>query len=154
MIDDRYVVVDFDDDYKTFEFISEGPKGRFKKTVQYLETTTPGIYNLGFGDKNEVTNEIDDLVVTNNGDSQKVLATVVKTLFVFTDRYPNAMIMATGSTLARTRLYRMGITNNLLLIEKDFHVFGMKGNDWVKFEKNGPYEAFLVMRKKINKFDI
>jgi hypothetical protein len=154
MIDDRYVVVDFDDDYKTFEFVSEGPKGRFKKAVQYLETTTAGIYNLGFGDRNELTNEIDDLVVTNNGDSQKVLATVVKTLFVFTDHYPDAWIMATGSTLARTRLYRMGITNNLLLIEKDFHVFGLKGNSWVKFEKNGPYEAFLVMRKKINKFDI
>src|SRR5215216_3669282 len=119
MIDDRYVVVDFVDDYRTFEFVSEGPKGQFKKTVQYIETATAGIYNLGFGVKDELTNEIDDLVVTNNGDSKKILATVVKTLFVFTDHYPDALVMATGSTLARTRLYRMGITNNLLLIEKD-----------------------------------
>lgn len=154
MIEDRYVVVDFVDDYKTFEFISEGPNGQFRKTVQYLETETAGIYNLGFGVKNELTNEIDDLIVTNNGDSKKILATVVKTLFVFTDHYPDALVMATGSTLARTRLYRMGITNNLLLIERDFQVYGYKDNEWVKFEKNEPYDAFLVMRKKINKFDI
>ena len=48
----------------------------------------------------------------------------------------------------------MGITNNLLLIEKDFFVFGFKEDKWAKFEKNGPYDAFLVMRKKINKFGI
>jgi hypothetical protein len=48
----------------------------------------------------------------------------------------------------------MGITNNLLLIEKDFHVFGYRNNEFVEFEKNGPYEAFLVKRKKINKFNI
>jgi hypothetical protein len=154
MIDDRYVVVDFVDDYKTFEFISEGPNGQFRKTVQYIETATTGLYNLGFGVKNELTNEIDDQIVTNNGDSRKILATVVKTLFVFTDHYPEALVMATGSTLARTRLYRMGITNNLLLIERDFHVYGYKNNNWVKFEKNGPYDVFLVKRKKINIFDI
>lgn len=153
MIEVRYTL-EANGDFKNFDFFSEGPKGRFKKSVQYLETGTPGIYNLGFGDKNELTNEIDDLVITNNGDSQKVLATVARTLFLFTDHYPDAWVVATGSTLARTRLYRMGITNNLLLIEKDFHVLGLKGNDWVKFEKNGPYEAFLVNRKKINKFDI
>lgn len=153
MLDDRYTL-EANRDFKTFDFYSEGPKGRFKKSVQYLETATKGIYNLGFGDLNELTNKIDDLVVTNNGDSQKVLATVARTLFLFTEHYPDAWIMATGSTLARTRLYRMGITNNLLLIEKDFEVFGLKGNDWVMFEKNGPYGAFLVKRKKINKFDI
>ena len=147
MIEVRY---DFEinNDFKTFEFVSEGPKGRFKKSVQYLETATAGIYNLGFGDKNELTNEVDDLVITDNGDSQKVLATVAKTLFLFTDEYPDALVVATGSTLARTRLYRMGITNNLLLIEKDFYILGLRGNDWVRFEKNGPYNAFLIKRKK------
>lgn len=153
MIDVSYAF-QIDVDVKTFEFISEGPNGQFKKAVQYLETTTAGLYNLGFGVKNELTNEIDDQIITNNGDSQKILATVAKTLFLFTDQYPDALVMATGSTLARTRLYRMGITNNLLLIEKDFFVFGFKEGKWVKFEKNGPYDAFLVMRKKINKFGI
>lgn len=148
MIESRYAIEIDAVDNKTFEFVSEGPKGQFRKMVQYRKITASGIYNLGFGDKNELTNEIDDLVISNNGDSQRILATVAMTLFLFIDHYPDALIYATGSTLARTRLYRIGITNNLLLIEKDFHVLGLKDNDWVKFEKNGPYSAFLVKRKK------
>jgi hypothetical protein len=147
MIENRYAFR-FESDFKTFRFISEGPRGAIIKSVQYRELATAGIYNLGFGDINVLTNEIDDLVVTNNCDSQKVLATVAKTLYVFTDNYPDAFIVATGSTLSRTRLYRMGITNNLLLIEKDFHVFGLKDRDVILFEKNGNYDGFLVKRKK------
>jgi hypothetical protein len=153
MIDISYEI-EIDAESKSFEFFSEGPRGQFRKIVQYTELSPGGYYNLGFGDKNESVREIDDKVITNNGDSQKVLATVAKTLYLFTDKYPDAIVTATGSTLARTRLYRMGITNNFLLIEKDFSVFGYKEGEWVKFEKNGPYDAFLVMRKKINKFDI
>jgi hypothetical protein len=147
MIEEIYALR-IDGDYKSFKFISEGPKGSIIKCVQYDETPITGVYNLGFGDINVLTNEIDDLVVTNNGDSQKVLATVAKTLFYFTDHYPDVFIYATGSTLARTRLYRIGVTNNLLLIEKDFHVLGLKGNDVILFEKNGTYDGFLVKRKK------
>jgi hypothetical protein len=153
MIDNRYEI-SIEYDAKMFKFISEGPKGNIEKMVYYTETRRANIYNLSFGDYNQLINDIDDRVVTNNGDSQKVLATVAKTLYAFTDRYPDAGVIAAGSTYARTRLYRMGITNNLLLIEKDFHVFGYRNNEFVEFEKNGPYEAFLVKRKKINKFDI
>jgi hypothetical protein len=152
MIDDRYLLR-ADIDSKMFKFISEGPKGNIEKIVYYTERRA-NIYNLSFGDYNELINDFDDKVVTNNGDSLKVLATVAKSLYVFTDRYPDALIIATGSTFARTRLYRIGITNNLFLIEKDFHVFGYRDNEFVKFERNGPYEGFLVKRKKINKFDI
>jgi hypothetical protein len=147
MIEDIYALR-IDKGYKRFKFISEGPKGSILKGVQYEDTAIAGVYNLGFGDVNMLTNEIDDLAVSNNGDSQKVLVTVAKTLFYFTDHYPNAFIYATGSTLARTRLYRIGITNNLLLIEKDFHILGIKGNDAILFAENGDYDGFLVKRKK------
>ena len=112
-----------------YEFISEGPKGLIKKMVIYTETTTENVYNLGFGDYDESTNGINDLSVTNNGDSLKVLATVASTVYAFTERHPNSWILATGSTSVRTRLYRMGITNNLTEIEADFIVFGYTKNE-------------------------
>jgi hypothetical protein len=153
MIDDRYEFR-IELEGQKFRFFSEGPKGKIEKMVYYTKTRRENIYNLGFGDYNESIDDFDDRVVTNNGDSQKVLATVASSLFTFTDRYPDAAIIASGSTLARTRLYRMGITNNLLLIEKDFHVFGYMGSEFVRFKKNVHYEGFLAKRKKINKFDI
>lgn len=131
-----------------FEFISVGPKGRIKKIVQYSETNIKGLYNLGFGDKDEKTGEINDLVITNNGDSQQVLATVASTVYAFTDKRPDALIYARGSNNARTRLYRIGINNNLLEIKKDFEVFGLKDDKWHEFRKDIEYNAFLIKRKK------
>ena len=53
---------------------------------------------------------MDDLAVSNNGDSEKVLATVVAAVYAFYDKHPDAWIFASGSTSTRIRLYRMGMT--------------------------------------------
>ena len=89
------------------------PEWEHKKIVEYSATGTENVYNLAFGDLDEITNTINDLSITNNGDSLKVLATVASTVYAFMEKHPNAWIVATGSTKVRTRLYRMGITNNL-----------------------------------------
>lgn len=131
-----------------FEFVSDGINGKIPKLVIYSETHLHNFYNLGFGDKDETTGEIDDEAVTNNGDSEKVLATVASTLYTFTDKFPEAMVFATGSTKARTRLYRIGISNNVEEIQEDFEVFGLVDEDWQPFQKQTEFEAFLVKRKK------
>jgi len=130
-----------------FEFLSQGPKGQIPKLVKFSETNLKDLYNLAFGDKDSKTGEINDRVISNNNDSDMVLATVVSTVYAFTDKYPDAWVFATGSTKARTRLYRMGITKYILEIKKDFQVFGLRDDEWEKFEKEVEYEAFLVKRK-------
>jgi hypothetical protein len=147
MQNDRYKVeVSFD--LQTFEFTSEGPKGNILKVVSYSQINVKGFYNLGFGDKDEITGFVSDLTVTNNGDSRKVLATVAATLYAFTMEKPDAAIIATGSTAARTRLYRMGIANNLEEISKDFTVLGLTESlNWEIFRKNITYGAFLIRKK-------
>jgi hypothetical protein len=135
-------------EFTIYEFVSEGPKGTIAKMVEYTETATEGVFNLAFGDYDKITKSINDLSVTNNGDSLKVLATVASTVYAFFDNHPNAYIIATGSTNVRTRLYRMGITNNLTEITEDFIVYGLteKGT-WDEFEVGEDYEAFLITKK-------
>ena len=146
MLNSHYQV-DISLDLKTFEFVSVGTKGGVTKVVRYSEINVKWFYNLGFGDKDPVTGYLSDLSVTNNGDSQKVLATVAATLYAFIDKYPDAVVIVTGSTQARTRLYRMGISNNIKAIEKDFIILGLTENDWETFQNNITYGAFLVRRK-------
>ncbi len=134
-------------EFAIFEFVSEGPKGMIRKRIEFQKTYDPLIFNLAFGDKNPITGEIDDTVVSNNGDSEKVLATVVDAVYLFLDSYPNAAIYATGSTPARTRLYRMGITRNFDQMRKDFLVFGQIGNEFYSFEIGVAYECYLAHRK-------
>jgi len=131
-----------------FEFVSEGPKGNIKKMVIYTETSTENVYNLAFGDFDDDTNKINDLSITNNGDSLKVLSTVASTVYAFIDKHPNAYILPTGSTSVRTRLYRMGMTNNLAEINVDFEVYGLNENgNWEDFITGEDYEAFLITKK-------
>jgi hypothetical protein len=130
-----------------FSFVSEGPKGRIEKLIEYTETGVENVYNLGFGDK-DPNGKMDDATITNNGDSLKVLATVASTVYTFTNRYPNASIYAIGSSKARTRLYRMGIANNLNDILQNFDVYGFIEDAWCRFDKNVDYNAFLIKRKK------
>ena len=137
-----------EDKFTIYEFVSVGPKGSIKKMVEYTETATENVYNLGFGDYDETAKSINDLSITNNGDSLQVLATVASTVYAFIEKHPNSYILATGSTYVRTRLYRMGITNNLAEITEDFVVYGFtdKGN-WEEFEVGEDYEAFLITKK-------
>lgn len=136
-----------DDDLMVFEFTSVGRNGKIEKIVQYSETNLRGFYNLGFGDKNSGTGGIDDTVISNNGDSQKVLATVAATVYAFTERYRDAWIYATGTTRSRTRLYRMGLTNNLEEISQDFEIYGQRNGQWEELEKGVTYDAFLARRR-------
>lgn len=137
-----------------FEFVSDGPKGQIPKLVKFSETNLKGLFNLAFGDKDIDTGEINDLAISNNRDSEKVLATVVSTLYAFTEKHPDAYVMATGSTKARTRLYRMGITKYFDEIQKDYLIYGLRKGEWGEFEKEVEYEAFLAKRKKTAKFAI
>ncbi len=54
-----------------FEFVSIGPKGKIPKLIKFSETHLKDFYNLGFGDKDHETGEIDDLSVSNNNDGEK-----------------------------------------------------------------------------------
>ena len=131
-----------------FEFYSDGPKGTIKKQVIFKDfESNPLVYNLGFGDVDK-NGEINDTVVSDNHDSQKVLATVALTVFKFYEKHPDCYVFVTGSTRARTRLYRIGVANNLDEIRNDFHVFGFIEETWETFEIGRDYEAFLIKRKR------
>jgi hypothetical protein len=134
---------------RVFEFVSKGPKGSIDKLVQFSETNLEGFYNLAFGDKNPQTGELDDLAISDNGDMEKIFATVVATVLAFTERHPKALVYATGSTPSITRAYRMAISKYYTEITDSFKLFGETENDLEVFEKNKEYNGFVVIRKNI-----
>lgn len=49
-----------DDKLSTYEFLSEGPKGKIVKLIQFTPTNYHDVFNLAFGDKDSNTGQIDD----------------------------------------------------------------------------------------------
>jgi hypothetical protein len=131
----------------SFEFISEGKNGLIVKQIQFTLINKNDIYNLAFGDKNIDTGEVDDVAISNNGDSEKVLATVISAVYAFCENHPNAWIFATGSTKPRTRLYQIGISRFLEEIEEDFELYGRIEENWEEFERGRSYTGFIAKKK-------
>ena len=135
------------DQFLTFEFLSEGPKGIITKLIQFSLVNQTNLYNLAFGDLDAETGEIDDMIVTDNGDSEKILATVVAAVYAFYDQFPTAWVYATGSTGVCTRFYRMGLNKYFELVKQDFQIFGQLQGEWEVYEKGTDYYAFVVQKK-------
>lgn len=135
--------------FKDYEFYSEGPNGKIKKSIHYtkIEKAELPIHNLAFGDKNADTNVIDDLIISNNKDKDLILATVAHTINEFCSNHVDQYVFATGSTPARTRLYQMGISKLWDQISVDFDLLGLKDHKWAPFMYGINYDAFMVKKK-------
>ena len=134
-----------------YEFYSKGPKGVIKKVVRFTLVSMQSFsyYNLGFGDWNEDEQRIDDFVISNNQDAERVLATVAATVMDFTANYPNVVVYAEGSSVARTRRYQMDINKYWAEINIHFDVYGLIENQGFRpFKQGYNYTAFVVKRKK------
>jgi hypothetical protein len=136
--------------YKEYSFYSEGPRGRVLKVVRFarLSPKVTFCYNLSFGDWSERLQNIDDRSITNNGDTEKVLATVAAIVIDFIAIFPQALIHAMGGNPARTRRYQMGINKMLEEIEEIFYVYGRIDDQWESFRKNINYAAFMIQRRE------
>ncbi|MBK7808838.1 MAG: hypothetical protein IPJ51_21520 [Saprospiraceae bacterium] len=131
-----------------FEFISIGSKGSIVKVIKYTKINDePLVYNLGFGDKNLTHETIDDKAVTNNGDTDRVLATVAFTIYAFYKEFPDANIYLSGSTTSRTRLYQININKFYDYISKDFIIYGELEQGFERFEKGVNYQGFFILKK-------
>ncbi|TWV89888.1 DUF6934 family protein [Chitinophaga pinensis] len=133
-----------------FEFQSEGPNGQIRKIVQYdeinqLKDGTP-VLAISFGDWDEEKQDFNELKVSNNADTMKVLYTIAATIKEVTESM-NVAVFGQGSTSARNRLYQMAISMQLTQIEKDFNVFGLTAFEWECFKKGSSYKAFFFTRK-------
>ena len=134
------------DDFSIFEFLSIGPKGVIVKRIIFTPTEIEEVFNLSLGD---VTffGELDANSVSNNGDRDKILATVAYCVEIFLNQYPERWVHFNGNSYGRTRLYRMAISANLKFLESKFYIYSKVDNEFVLFQKNVYQDGFLVRIK-------
>ncbi|GGB19580.1 DUF6934 family protein [Puia dinghuensis] len=136
------------DDLSIFEFISSGGQGNIRKQIWFQRTTVQNIYNLAFGDL-DAKGRLDDAIISDNGDRNKILATIVRAVDLYTNRYPRRWIYFTGNAKGKTRLYRMAISLNLSELSAKFDIYcRVEGErEFVHFKKDLIVTGFLVKRR-------
>jgi len=147
---ESYPVVVADDDHALFEFTSVGPRGQIKKIVAFTPTEDPNVFSLAFGDASPGRLQPDDQVVTDNGDRDKVLATVATIVDRYTQLHTDRWVYFRGSTKGRTRLYRIAINLNFAKLSAKYHILGaFYGQEPESFVKTKPYDLIIIKRKTL-----
>ncbi|MDH7459638.1 hypothetical protein QEG73_00055 [Chitinophagaceae bacterium 26-R-25] len=143
---DKYTEVEVTFGFSIYDFNSIGPLGVIPKRVQISETSVPGIFNLAFGNL-DGNGKIDDYAISNDKDRNKILATIAGIVINYLDKFPNRIILFSGSTVERTRLYRMAISLNFTELSKTIDIYAIVDGEPLHFNSNVNAEAFIIKRK-------
>jgi hypothetical protein len=65
----------------------------------------------------------------------------------FMKAHPDAILIATGSTLSRARLYQIAIVRKWNEINPIFEIKGYAEGAWKPFTSGGHFRAFLIKKK-------
>ncbi|MCP1381775.1 DUF6934 family protein [Runella salmonicolor] len=136
-----------DKTHSIYLFESIGVKGIIQKAILFEPTETDTTYNLSLCDLNPLSGKMDFSAISDNGDTQKILATIYFAIFEFTKEHPQSNVIFFGNSTARNRLYRMAINHELKEISKTFDILGLWNDSWIPFVPNKNYNAFWISRK-------
>lgn len=110
-----------------YEFDSINDEKVVNKAVTFTQTPVKDIYNLALLDILADGKE-SDIVVSDNQDLPTVLATVIKIIEKFLNKFPEKIVTFKGSDDRRTRLYRIVISKEIDKIKERFMVLGLLEN--------------------------
>jgi hypothetical protein len=134
-----------------FSFVSTNSDGdnRIFKIIVYDRITkhNVGYYNLGFGDLDLSTGELDDEAESNNGDMRKILATVVSTLAFIFEIHPNEKVHLDGSTHLRLQYYHKLVRDYYKKITERYVVEGCLDGRIESFSPEKEYDFILISLK-------
>ena len=134
-------------------FISNGPKGKITKIVQFQPLQRENLFNLGFGDLT-TSGAVDDKAESNNEDIVKVLATIIHILQNFLAGNPHAKVFFIGSTAQRTEVYRLILARHFKELSKTYWITALKedpsGISEVDYRPDdaGPFLGFLIEKNE------
>ncbi|HTI94675.1 MAG TPA: hypothetical protein VL727_28990 [Puia sp.] len=110
-------------DYSHFLFTSRGIAGSTTREVRFIrqkDTFPNDIFNLEIGDfrpEGESPAEI-----TDNGDMNYVLTTLIMIIELYLERYPERTIRLKGNTREISRLYRVALDMHVDVLKQHFEI--------------------------------
>jgi len=132
-------------DILSFDFESIGRNGISKKKIVYSSLEEiPDLYSLSLFEVLE-DGTLDVYAESKNQDLPKIMATVIRTMVDFFEKYPTKKIAFSGSTPERTRLYRIVINKLSVSARNQFKIDGIKeSGDFEDFSPNQTYYAYVI----------
>ena len=137
-----------DDTRLYFDFLSVSPEKTIRKAVIFTPLSARKMFNLALVDVSP-DGSVCDKTISNNGDFEKVMATVFQCVARFFEYYPWADVHLQANTPARNRLYRIIISKELSQIKKYYEIYGTNDSVTEPFEGEKEYHHYIIKFKRI-----
>jgi hypothetical protein len=135
-------------DLSIFRFISEGVPAHITKEIRFAELPDSGMYSIHMGDIKQ-NGDFDPFAISNNGDRNRVLATVFRAIEMYTEKYPARSILIGSLTKQRARLFRIAIGANMKILSRVFTILEVHEGRFSPFKPNTDSTIFHLRRKKL-----
>lgn len=145
-----YQVSVLDVGHNVYEFVSVGPQGNVTKLAAFTPTKNAVTFNFAFGDLLPDCGEPDDRVVTNNGDTMKVMATLARIVNWYTEEYPDRWVYFRGRTKTLNRLFRMAINMQTVETLLEYKIYAACGREVLPFRKDVDFDGIFLKRFFLN----
>jgi hypothetical protein len=134
------------EDNEVYIFFSNGPRGVVTKMIVFEEVGLNN-FNVAFGDYDFNQNKFDDKIITDNKDTIKVLATVIKIMLEFFEKNPDAEVLVEGNSTVRKKLYHKIVCDNWNQICLNFTIFGIINGHQEPFLSEKYYQKLKIVKK-------
>ena len=141
---DKYIPSQID--VSTYQFTSVGKTNQLMQVSFVKKSENEEVYTLMFGNVDS-NNSINYLNKTNNGDMKIILATVVKITENFLEENPSSIILFSGSSETRTKLYQRILSSNFTTFTKKIDIFGVENGKIEQFNPIKIYAGFIIRNK-------
>jgi hypothetical protein len=135
-------------DLSLFRFVSAGPAGLITKEIRFAGLPDSGMYSVHLGDIRQ-NGDFDPSAVSNTGDRNRVLATVILAIELYTERYPGRSILIGGFDRQRARLFRLAIGVNFKKISQVFTILEVCEGRYLPFSPDTNSTIFHLRRRKL-----
>ena len=143
MIKESYRYFDINEKMQYF-FASEGIQGKIIKSIVFTYSEE-NLWNLAFGDWHN--GDIDDSIITNNHDIVKLISTIAKIVYDFSNDYPSRDIYIQPVDEKRKKLYNHIFRRNQKDINLVFDIVGIINGLDEDYLPEKFYDKFKLKRK-------
>jgi hypothetical protein len=143
MITESYNYINIKDKIE-YLFASKGQQGMIVKIVSFT-LLEDNLWNLAFGDLHK--GSFDDTVISNNQDIVKIIGTVAKITYEFSDTYPLRSIYIKPVDEKRKRLYNHVFRRHCDFINDTFQIIGVKNGKEAPYSPDSFYDIFKLKRR-------
>jgi hypothetical protein len=132
-------------DFSAFQFYSRGNGNLLTRQINFIASKKPRLFDLDFGDCEN--GQLHPYRLTDDGDLETLVTTLLHTLEIYTEKYPERTVRLKGNTKHKARIFHIALDTHLDVLCPHFEIEFEQEQPLLSLKRIRYPLAFLLRRK-------